>query len=784
MMPSGPLREDALDALEHKRGQSEGAALFAILPGRRNRSYLRLLVAYQTIWDYLDSVSERGAPAGVANGRQLHLALVDALNPGGPIRDYYRYNPSREDAGYLQALVTTCRECCTQLPSYERVRALVLRDAMRAQVLALNHDPDPQRRDSALKAWAQHEFPDGHEASWYELTGAASAGLAAFALLALACGSSCSDREIERTHAAYFPWASAAACMLDSYADHAEDLTSGDHSYIGHYSSPEVAVTHTCGLVRRCLAELSALHNREAHALIACSMVALYLSKNTVRAGAMRGRSRQIARAGGSLTQLLLPLLRLWRAAHAVRSCLRHKHKEAPMPPAPRSSIARRMKRELPPSPAHPAVVQTVGGRRWPYAYVEHCQASCGKSFTLYPLDMPPTVFLADPEDIHAVLTSSAKVLHPGAGGDAIAPLVGGRSFMLLEEEEHSSGRSAVTPAFHAAMVKEQAATLSDVVERSVASWPVGVPVALDPYLRSLTLTVILRVIFGGAATELAELHVRLMRMLSVSDSLLLQGPRLRTVPGWRGTWRRFEGERAAVDEIIHRLVRRRRASCHVEQRRDLLSLLLRAKTPSGSPMSAQEIRDNLMSMIVAGHETTTGELAWALLMLAHNPHVQRRLAAELDSASGHDYLTATVYETLRHKPVFLFAVPRKVLTPIRIGDWIYQPPVQLAACTYLMHHSSELYPDPHTFDPERFLGGPPRSRTWLPWGGGRKHCLGRHFAMLEVTTILRHIVTHRTIAPASDRVESPRWRSAILVPRDGARVVLNDRLRKGGNFF
>jgi cytochrome P450 len=393
-------------------------------------------------------------------------------------------------------------------------------------------------------------------------------------------------------------------------------------------------------------------------------------------------------------------------------------------------------------------------------------------------------VFLADPEDIRTVLTASARVLHPGAGGNVIAPLVGKRSFMLLEEEDHASGRSAVAPAFHKTMVDEHVAVLGDVVERSVASWPLGAPVALDPYIRALTLTLILRVVFGGADQELAELHARLMRMFVVSDSLLLQGPRLRNVAGWRSVWRRFEGQRAEVDEIIYRLVQRRRASCDSRERRDLLGLLLRAQGRTGAPMSPQQIRDNLMSMILAGHETTTGELAWAFLLLAHNPHVQHRLAEELRGAGGHDYLTATVFETLRHKPVFLFAVPRKVITPTTIGDWHYRPPVQIAACTYLMHHNPDLYPDPHRFSPERFLTAVPQSRTWLPWGGGRKHCLGRHFAMLEVTTILRHVLTSTTILPASGRVEPPRWRSAILVPRSGAQVVLEDRRHIRAKFF
>lgn len=319
-IPEGPLRTDAIDALSRKRGQSDGAALFSILPRSRCRSYLRLLVAYQVIWDYLDSVNERGAHAGTTNGRQLHLALVDALEPGGPTRDYYAHSPWQDDGGYLQTLVDTCRECCTRLPSYERVRGLVLRDAMRAQVLALNHDIDPSRRDHSLRRWAADQFPERHDVSWWEMSGAASAGLATFALLALACEPSADEREIQLTHAAYFPWASALACMLDSYADQVEDAENRDHSYLAHYPSQEAAVSGICALARRCLCELHRLKNSTKHLVIVCSMVALYLSKDSVRTDQRRTDSELIVSASGSLSRTLIPALRLWRSAHQLTS--------------------------------------------------------------------------------------------------------------------------------------------------------------------------------------------------------------------------------------------------------------------------------------------------------------------------------------------------------------------------------------------------------------------------------------------------------------------------------
>jgi cytochrome P450 len=438
-------------------------------------------------------------------------------------------------------------------------------------------------------------------------------------------------------------------------------------------------------------------------------------------------------------------------------------------------SLLVRLKHELPPSGPLPATLQTLAGWYLPYAYPEYCHAHLGDRFTIYPLHMPPLVFLSDPQDIRAVLTTSSTDLHPGAGAHVLAPLIGDRAFMLLEEHAHIYGRKAITPAFHQSMATDQTMTLNDTVPREIATWPVDTVLAIHPRIRALTLRVILRAIFSDTDAALGSLHQRLMEMLSVSSSMMLQEPRLRHLPGWRARWRTFARQRHEVARQVYGLMNRRRHACR-SQPGDLLDMLLCAENADGSPMSDANIRDNLMSMIVAGHETTTGELTWAFQLLAHNPDVQDRLIEEIDSGESDEYLTATVHETLRHKPVFLFAIPRKVVQPVEIGGWEYRPPVHLAACTYLMHHNPELYPEPQQFRPERFIGATQQPRTWLPWGGGRKHCPGRHFALLEVQSILREVLTSTRVLPASDRIEPARWRSAILVPRAGGRVILRKR--------
>ncbi len=306
--------------LDHKRGHTDGAALFCILPRDRDPDLLRLLVAYEIIWDFLDNVNERGADRGQTNGRQLHLALLDALNPDAAPRNYYRYHPWSEDGGYLQTLVRCCQDACTQLPSHNLVRPLLLQQAWRAQVSALNHELDPKHRDDALREWAKLQLPPTDEVSWYEMTGAASASLTIHALLALAAKPSLGETEITAIYGAYFPWIDSATTMLDSFVDSAEDIENGDHSYVAHYPSKPVALVRIPFLVRRAIAEAGSLPDSERHTLIASCMIAMYLSKDSAWSPTARRDTRRLLSAGGSLPRLLLPILRLWRIAYAQRS--------------------------------------------------------------------------------------------------------------------------------------------------------------------------------------------------------------------------------------------------------------------------------------------------------------------------------------------------------------------------------------------------------------------------------------------------------------------------------
>jgi cytochrome P450 len=440
----------------------------------------------------------------------------------------------------------------------------------------------------------------------------------------------------------------------------------------------------------------------------------------------------------------------------------------------PSLSLTTRSRRQLPPAAPLPSALQTLACRMRPLEYLEWCRTHIGPRFTVYPVDMPPLVFLSDPKDIRAVVTAPLTVLHAGAGAARTAPLFGASSFLLLEEDEYLCRRNAIRPAFHRRVVQEHSDMVAELAARAVSSWPLEDPIESHPRLCVLTLTVILNTVFGSEDPVVATLQDRLLGMLSVTASVVLQEPRLRHLPGWRATWRRFVREREEANQLIARLITERRRAAREGE--DVLDMLLQVRRPDGAALSDRELRDNLVSVIVAGHETTASTLAWAFQLIAHHPAVQDRLIAEIDAGHDDRYLMATISEVIRHRPVFAFAAPRAVAQPIEISGWTYHHPAHLLGCTYLMHHDPDLFTDPQDFRPERFLDAHPPTRVCLPWGAGHKLCPGRHLALLELQTVLRATLATHRLLPASEEIEGARWRSALLTPHEGSKIVLRER--------
>jgi cytochrome P450 len=431
----------------------------------------------------------------------------------------------------------------------------------------------------------------------------------------------------------------------------------------------------------------------------------------------------------------------------------------------------------LPPGPRQPAAIQTLGWWSRPQSFMERCRARYGKRFTIRLLSTPPFVMLSDPGDVKELFTAPPDVLHPGEGARILEPVVGKNSVILLDEDPHLSQRRLMLPAFHGEKMERLTGVMREVAEREAASWPRDEPVALHPRLQALTMEVILRAVFGlDEGARLTGLRERLTEILALGSGPSGMFPFLQVNLGRLTPWARFVRLRDEADQLIFELIDERRQDA--SERDDILSMLLAARHEDGSPMSPQELRDELMTLLVAGHETTASELAWAFERLAREPAVVARLVDELDRGDGDAYLTATVQETLRRRPVLPNAAPRLVKKPVEIGGWTYPAGVCVVANSYLIQHDPEIYPDPYAFRPERFLDEAPGTYTWTPFGGGRRRCLGASFAMLEMKLVLASVLAECEVRPGAERLELSRRRSITLSPRRGATTVLHKRAR------
>lgn len=420
-----------------------------------------------------------------------------------------------------------------------------------------------------------------------------------------------------------------------------------------------------------------------------------------------------------------------------------------------------------------PAAAQLVTIYRRPFSTLERWRAEFGTRFAVRVPGLPPLVFLADHDDAEAVFTASSDVLRPGEGSRAIEPIVGPRSFMLDDGPEHVQMRRRLKSAFSAATADRQRELLAAAAEREVASWPIGIPFAVYPRARSFALTTILHAVFGDAP-GLGDLRQRLLNLLEMAASPVLGAPPTRHVPPYRSRWRRFLRERAETDELIYRAIAAHKAGQVVGGDATTLQLLLESDSADHPSLTAEVVRDSVMSILLAGHETTSSAIAWTFALIARAEEAQERLGHELDRDTG--FRRAIITEVLRHRPVLPFAVPRAVKEPFYLNETVFDPPVQLLPCTYLIHHDPARYDAPDEFRPDRFLTAPPDRRVWLPWGGGLRRCPGRHLALAEIGSLLSAAVEAFEIVAPEPSLPPPRWRPPIVTPADGATIIVRRR--------
>jgi cytochrome P450 len=405
--------------------------------------------------------------------------------------------------------------------------------------------------------------------------------------------------------------------------------------------------------------------------------------------------------------------------------------------------------------------VQSVLAWHWTIPFLARARRRYGPVFTIRALPWGTAVVVSDADLVKQIFTGDASVFHAGAGNSLLAPVLGTRSVLVLDEDEHLQVRKRLLPPFHGEAVRSYGEVIERIVGEEIASWPLGRPFALHPRMRAITLEVILQAVIGVTdPARLRALRELLPKTVQISPAIMAMWvfPFLERI----GPWRRFRQTVGDANRVLREEIAARRRDPGLAERGDVLSQLVRA-----GELSDEELRDQIITLLLAGHETTTTGLAWAFERLLRHPDALARARGGDDA-----YLDAVVTETLRVRPV-IPVVLRQLQAPVELDGFSLPARVTVMPAITLMHSDPRLYPEPERFVPERFLEhGKGSTYTWIPFGGGRRRCLGAAFASFEMRVALRTILAHTTLRPDRAPGERVRNHHITLVPARGARVV------------
>jgi cytochrome P450 family 135 len=429
----------------------------------------------------------------------------------------------------------------------------------------------------------------------------------------------------------------------------------------------------------------------------------------------------------------------------------------------------------VPPGPRAHHLRQQLAWFRRPVAFLEGCRDRYGPIFAARFGPEQRAAFVSDPAAVKTVVTGDPELLRMGDSNGLFRPVVGSNSILLLDGEEHRRHRRLMLPALRRDHVERFSEVIEDAVLGRLVEWPLGTPLRLQTEMEAIAFDTIMRIVFGLERTpregRLRELFPQMMDLCESPYTLL---PIFRRPPGGRSPYARLTDLLAELDDVLFSEIADRRADPKVEERDDMLSLLVRARVEDGTPMTDRELRDELLTMLMAGQETTTAALSWSFERLARNQAVADRLVGELEHGDE-SYLDATIREILRQRPPIPVAA-RKLRAPLELGGYTVPAGWVVMACIHLLHREPAVYPDPDEFRPERFLVDPPPKHAWLPFGGGVRHCLGANLAQLEMRVVLRTVLPRIRLAPISRRAEPIRRRRFAFSPAGDATVVLSER--------
>ncbi len=419
-----------------------------------------------------------------------------------------------------------------------------------------------------------------------------------------------------------------------------------------------------------------------------------------------------------------------------------------------------------------------------PYGFMEKNRERYGKRFSVsIRLPVRPMYVLSDQDEMKQMFLAPADVLHTGTGSATIEKYTGQTGLAWLDEDDHKLRRKQLMPSMHGKALQRIEAAMASSARENVAKWPRDKVTPLHPYTHRLTLNVIREVIYGPVVPkrwdELADVLTKMMdyndrkgsalRIHEMPDRLVKM---LRAIRPFGLD--RFLKLRDRADAMVLESIAERREIGQLGD--DMLSVLLKVTDQDGKPISDGELRDEIMTIFLAGTETTASALAFALERLSREPEIRAKLVAEIDAGESDEYLTATVHEILRLRPPIPNIIFREVMKPVEIGGVRYEPGMLLWASAHLLHHDPAVYPEPEQFRPERFLGTKPNMYSWIPFGGGRIRCLGAEIARAEMKCVLREVLTRCELFPADGEPETVRSRIVLTQPSNKARVGLRDR--------
>jgi len=440
----------------------------------------------------------------------------------------------------------------------------------------------------------------------------------------------------------------------------------------------------------------------------------------------------------------------------------------------------------LPPGPTYPSLVTTWHWLQRPYEFLEECRSRYGDTFSLYFRGLPQLVMYSRPEDVKEIFADDGELLHAGEFNLSLRAFLGEHSVLMLDGAEHRRHRKLLLPPFHGERMQAYGQTMLDAADASIDRWPVLAPFALHARMQAITLQVILRTVFGvDGAARLERFDRVITELLDIAAWPPLLIPLMQRDLGRWSPWGRYVRKRRESDGMIYSEIRERRAGGST-RRTDVLSMLLDARDEHGQPMSDEELHDELVTLLVAGHETSATALAWTFRWLLEKPEIASRVRAELRAAEADgpltaeriaklDLLDAVAREALRLQPVVPL-VGRILKRPARVGGYDLPAGVGVVCSIYLAQRRAEAYPDPNEFDPDRFLGKKLSPNEFFPFGGGLRRCIGMSFALYEMKMVLARVLQRTDLALAARRPVRVVRRSITMTPSEGLRVRLLER--------